>query len=325
MRAITLPSFGDPSVLTLADVHEPPLGPHDVRIDVVGAGLNGADISQRRGNYPPPSGAPLWPGLEVSGVISALGDEVQEWAIGDEVCALLPGGGYADHVIVDAGLVLPVPSGVSVLEAAALPEAAATVWSNVFMNAQLLPSESFLAHGGSSGIGAMAIQIAGALGSRVFATAGSAEKVAFVEALGATGINYREQDFVEITGHELGGSGVDVILDMVGGDYLGRDIGALAVGGRIMCIADRDGEASCIDVRALMMKRARIWGTTLRSRPLAERTAIIAAVRQSVWPLIERGLVRPTIDSVFEPERAADAHRLMESSRHMGKILLRFS
>jgi putative PIG3 family NAD(P)H quinone oxidoreductase len=323
MRAITLPSFGDPSVLTFADV--PPLGPHDVRIDVVGAGLNGADISQRRGNYPPPSGAPLWPGLEVSGVISALGDEVQEWAIGDEVCALLPGGGYADHVIVDAGLVLPVPSGVSVLEAAALPEAAATVWSNVFMNAQLLPSESFLAHGGSSGIGAMAIQIAGALGSRVFATAGSAEKVAFVEALGATGINYREQDFVEITGHELGGSGVDVILDMVGGDYLGRDIGALAVGGRIMCIADRDGEASCIDVRALMMKRARIWGTTLRSRPLAERTAIIAAVRQSVWPLIERGLVRPTIDSVFEPEHAADAHRLMESSRHMGKILLRFS
>jgi putative PIG3 family NAD(P)H quinone oxidoreductase len=325
MRAITLPSFGDPSVLTLADVHEPPLGPHDVRIDVVGAGLNGADISQRRGNYPPPSGAPLWPGLEVSGVVSALGDEVQEWAIGDEVCALLPGGGYADHVIVDAGLVLPVPSGVSVLEAAALPEAAATVWSNVFMNAQLLPSESFLAHGGSSGIGAMAIQIAGALGSRVFATAGSAEKVAFVEALGATGINYREQDFVEITGHELGGSGVDVILDMVGGDYLGRDIGALAVGGRIMCIADRDGEASCIDVRALMMKRARIWGTTLRSRPLAERTAIIAAVRQSVWPLIERGLVRPTIDSVFEPEHAADAHWLMESSRHMGKILLRFS
>jgi putative PIG3 family NAD(P)H quinone oxidoreductase len=325
MRAITLPSFGDPSVLTLADVLEPPVGPRDVRIDVVGAGLNGADISQRRGDYPPPSGAPLWPGLEVSGVVSAVGDDVREWSLGDEVCALLSGGGYADHAIVDAGLVLPVPSGVSVLDAAGLPEVAATVWSNVFMNARLLPGESFLAHGGSSGIGAMAIQIARALGSRVFATAGSAEKVAFAESLGATGINYREQDFVEVTGHELGGSGVDVILDMVGGDYLGRDISALAVGGRIMCIADQSGEASSINVRALMAKRARIWGTTLRSRPLAERTAIIAAVRESVWPLIEQGLVRPTIDSVFDPERAADAHRLMESSRHMGKILLQFS
>ncbi|CAD6009308.1 NAD(P)H-quinone oxidoreductase [Agreia sp. COWG] len=325
MRAITLPTFGEPDVLTLADVIEPPVGPNDVRIDVVGAGINGADVSQRRGSYPPPAGAPLWPGLEVSGTISALGDEVSEWQLGDEVCALLPGGGYAERAVVDAGLVLPVPSGVSLLDAAALPEVAATVWSNVFMSAQLRPTESFLAHGGSSGIGAMAIQIARALGSRVFATAGSAEKVAFIDALGATGINYRQDDFVEVTGHELGGQGVDVILDMVGGDYLARDIRALAVGGRIMVIANQSGEVSSFNVGSLMMKRGRIWATTLRARPLAERVAIVAAVRESVWPLVEQGLVRPTVDSVFAPDDAADAHRRMESSAHMGKILLSFA
>jgi putative PIG3 family NAD(P)H quinone oxidoreductase len=324
MRAITLPRFGDPSVLTLAEVIEPPVGPTDVRIDVVGAGINGADIAQRRGNYPPPSGAPLWPGLEVSGIVSAVGDAVDEWRIGDEVCALLPGGGYAERAVVDQGLVLPVPAGVSVLDAAALPEVAATVWSNVFMNAELQPTETLLAHGGSSGIGAMAIQLGVARGSRVFATAGSADKVAFTEQLGAIGINYREQDFVEVVNHEMGGSGVDVILDMVGGDYIGRDIRALAVGGRIMVIANQSGDTSSFNVGSLMMKRGRIWATTLRARPLAERTAIVAAVRQSVWPLIEQGLVDPTVDSVFAPEQAADAHHRMESSAHMGKILLQF-
>jgi putative PIG3 family NAD(P)H quinone oxidoreductase len=325
MRAITLPRFGDPSVLTLSEVIEPPVGPSDVRIDVVGAGINGADIAQRRGNYPSPSGAPSWPGLEVSGVVSAVGDEVTEWRIGNEVCALLPGGGYAERAVVDQGLVLPVPKGVSVLDAAALPEVAATVWSNVFMNAGLLPSETFLAHGGSSGIGAMAIQIAVARGSRVFATAGSAEKVAFAERLGATGINYREQDFVEVTGHELGGHGLDVILDMVGGDYIARDIRALAIGGRIMVIANQSGDTSSFDIGSLMAKRGRIWATTLRARPLAERTAIVASVRENVWPLIEQGLVAPTVDSVFAPQDVADAHRRMESSAHMGKILLRLA
>jgi putative PIG3 family NAD(P)H quinone oxidoreductase len=324
MRAITLPRFGDASVLTLSEVVEPPVGPSDVRIDVVGAGINGADISQRRGNYPPPSGAPVWPGLEVSGVVSAVGDDVSEWRVGDEVCALLPGGGYAERAVVDQGLVLPVPAGVSVLDAAALPEVAATVWSNVYMSAELLPTESFLVHGGSSGIGAMAIQLAHAQGSRVFATAGSAEKVAFAESLGAVGISYREQDFVEVTGHELGGHGLDVILDMVGGDYLARDIRALGVGGRIMVIANQSGDTSSFNVGSLMMKRGRIWATTLRARPLAERIAIIASVRESVWPLIEQGLVKPTVDSVFTPEEAADAHRRMESSAHMGKILLQF-
>jgi putative PIG3 family NAD(P)H quinone oxidoreductase len=324
MRAITLPRFGDPSVLTLAEVIEPPVGPSDVRIDVVGAGINGADLAQRRGNYPPPSGGPLWPGLEVSGVVSAVGDDVAEWRIGDEVCALLPGGGYAERAVVDQGLVLPVPAGVSVLDAAALPEVAATVWSNVFMSAELLPPESFLVHGGSSGIGAMAIQLAVAQGSRVFATAGSAEKVAFAEQLGAIGINYREQDFVEVTGHELGGHGLDVILDMVGGDYLARDIRALGVDGRIMVIANQSGEPSSFNVGSLMMKRGRIWATTLRARPLAERAAIVASVRQSVWPLIEQGLVKPTVDSIFSADDAAAAHRRMESSAHMGKILLQF-
>lgn len=301
------------------------MGPSDVRIDVVGAGVNGADLLQRRGSYPPPSGVPLWPGLEVSGVVSAVGDEVSTWRVGDEVCALLQGGGYAERVVVDQGLVLPVPAGVSVLEAAALPEVTATVWSNVFMYAELLPTEAFLAHGGSSGIGAMAIQVAAARGSRVFATVGSREKLAFVEQLGAIGINYREQDFVEVTGHELGGHGLDVILDMVGGDYIGRDIRALAIGGRIMVIANQSRDASSIDVGALMAKRGHIWGTTLRPRPLAERTAVIASVRESVWPLIEQGLVRPTVDSVFAPDEAADAHRRMESSAHMGKIVLQFA
>ncbi|KQP54078.1 NAD(P)H-quinone oxidoreductase [Agreia sp. Leaf283] len=325
MRAITLPSFGDPSVLTLSEVIEPPVGPSDVRIDVVGAGINGADISQRRGSYPAPSGAPVWPGLEVSGVVSAIGDDVAEWRIGDEVCALLPGGGYAERAVVDQGLVLPVPAGVSVLDAAALPEVAATVWSNVYMSAELLPTEAFLVHGGSSGIGAMAIQLAHALGSRVFATAGSAEKVAFAESLGAVGINYREQDFVEVVNYEMGGTGVDVILDMVGGDYVARDIRALGVGGRIMVIANQSGDTSSFNVGSLMIKRGRIWATTLRARPLAERTAIIASVRESVWPLIEQGLVKPTVDSVFTPAEAADAHRRMESSAHMGKILLQFA
>lgn len=311
-------------MLTIAEVIEPPVGPSDVRIDVVGAGLNGADISQRRGSYPPPSGAPLWPGLEVSGIVSGVGDDVSEWRIGDEVCALLPGGGYAERAVVDQSLVLPVPAGVSLLEAAALPEVAATVWSNVFMSAELAPTEAFLAHGGSSGIGAMAIQIAAARGSRVFATAGSAEKVAFAEGLGAIGINYREQDFVEVVNHETGGVGIDVILDMVGGDYIGRDIRALSIGGRIMVIANQSGETTSFNVGSLMVKRGRIWATTLRARPLAERAAIIASVRESVWPLIEQGLVKTTVDSVFTPDEAADAHRRMESSAHMGKILLQF-
>lgn len=322
MRAITIPRPGGPETLTLSEVPQPNAGPHEVLIEVAAAGINGADLSQRRGNYPPPPGAPEWPGLEVSGVVSRVGAEVTTSAPGDHVCALIPGGGYAEYVAVDEGLTLPVPESVELVDAAGLPEVAATVWSNVFMFAALRAGETLLVHGGSSGIGSMAIQLAVALGSPVLATAGSDEKVAFCESLGARGINYRSQDFVRFVDEQTAGHGVDVILDMVGGDYLARDIAALAMEGRIMVIANQSRGTSTFDVGSLMGKRGRIWGTTLRARPVQERTAIIAAVRQNVWPLIAEGRVRPIVDSVFPLEQVADAHRLMESSAHLGKILL---
>jgi putative PIG3 family NAD(P)H quinone oxidoreductase len=325
MRAVTLPRFGDASVLTIAEIAEPSVGPNDVLIRVVGAGLNRADLSQRQGNYPPPPGAPAWPGMEVSGIVDALGPAVTDVSVGDPVCALVPGGGYAECVAVDAGLVLPVPPGTTLLDAAGLPEAVATAWANVFMSAHLHPSEALLVHGGSSGVGSMAIQIAAALGSRVISTAGSARKTAFIESLGATAINYTTEDFVESVKDFTADLGVDVILDLVGGDYIARDIEALAMNGRIMCIANQSGEASAININALMARRGRIWATTLRARPLAERVAIIASMRATVWPLIESGRVRPIIDRVFSPEHAGDAHRYMEDGQHMGKILLQFS
>jgi putative PIG3 family NAD(P)H quinone oxidoreductase len=323
MKAITIPRFGPADVLSLADVAEPPLGAGDVRIRVVGAGVNGADISQRQGNYPPPAGAPEWPGLEVSGIVTEAGPAVTGLSPGDAVCALLPGGGYAERVVVDAALTLPVPPGVALLDAAALPEVAATVWSNVFMLGGLKPGETLLVHGGTSGIGSMAIQLAVALGSRVVATAGSAEKVAFVEGLGAAGVNYRSDDFVAAVNAATDGHGADVILDIVGGDYLARNIAALAIDGRIMCIANRSGSESSFQLGALMRKRGRIWATTIRSRPLAERRDIIAGVRANVWPLIAASRVRPVVDSVFELADAASAHARMESSAHIGKIVLR--
>jgi putative PIG3 family NAD(P)H quinone oxidoreductase len=326
MRAVTLPRFGDASVLTIAEVAEPSVGTNDVLINVVGAGLNRADLSQRQGNYPPPPpGAPAWPGMEVSGVVEAIGAAVTEFAVGDRVCALVPGGGYAELVAVDAGLVLPAPVGTPLLDAAGLPEAVATVWANIFMSANLQPSESLLVHGGSSGIGSMAIQIATALGSRVIATAGSSRKTEFIGSLGATPVNYMTEDFVESALDFTEGLGVDVVLDLVGGDYIARDIEALAMNGRIMCIANQSGQPSNININALMRRRGRIWATTLRARPLAHRVAIIASMKASVWPLIESHRVRPIIDRVFAPEEAGDAHRYLEDGRHMGKILLQFS
>jgi putative PIG3 family NAD(P)H quinone oxidoreductase len=323
MRAITVPTPGDAHVLALAEVPEPVPSDREVLIRVKAAGLNGADIAQRRGFYAPPPGAPPWPGLEVSGEIAQVGASVSEWAVGDRVCALLPGGGYAEYATVDAGLVLPVPPGVDLIDAAGLPEVTATVWSNVFQLAELQPGEFLLTHGGSSGIGSMAIQLGGAFGARVLATAGSAEKVAFCRALGAEAvIDYKLQDFVEIVRDFTGGHGVDVVLDIVGGDYIARDLEALATGGRIMSIANRDSARSTIDMGKLMHKRAKIWGTTLRARPLDERVAIIAAVREHVWPLIEAGRVHPVIDSVFPLDDATQAHLRMESSNHLGKILL---
>jgi putative PIG3 family NAD(P)H quinone oxidoreductase len=323
MRVVGMAEFGDASVLELAEVPDVEAGPGEVRINVVGAGVNGADISQRQGNYPPPAGAPPWLGMEVSGTVSAIGEGVTGVAVGDAVCALLPGGGYAEQAVVNAGLVLPVPSNVSVLDAAALPEVVATVWSNVFMLAQLQPGETLLVHGGTSGVGTMAIQIAAALGSRVIATAGSPKKVAFIESLGATGVDYRADDFVEKVSDFTDDAGADVVLDLVGGDYLARNIRALAVGGRIMSIANRSGDLSTFSLGSLMMKRGRIWATTLRSRPLAERVEIIQAVRKTVWPLIEAGWVKPIIDSTYDLSEAPAAHERMESSAHIGKILLR--
>jgi putative PIG3 family NAD(P)H quinone oxidoreductase len=323
MRAVVVSTPGDADVLTVADVPEPVAADREVRIRVAAAGLNGADLSQRRGFYPPPPGAPEWPGLEVSGTIDQVGASVTGWSAGDQVCALLPGGGYAEYVTVDAGLVLPVPPGVDLVEAAGLPEVAATVWSNVFQLGELAEGETLLVHGGSSGIGSMAIQLGRVFGAHVIATAGSQVKVEFCRTLGAeAAIDYRESDFVDVVRDVTDGRGVDVVLDIVGGAYIARDLDALATGGRIMSIATRDRTPASIDTGLLMSKRARIWGTTLRARPLAERVAIVAGVREHVWPQIAAGRVRPVIDAVFPLEDAPQAHLRMESSAHLGKILL---
>lgn len=323
MRAVTVPVPGGPRALVVSEVPEPVAGPREVVIDVAAAGVNRADVNQREGHYPSPAGAPSWPGLEVSGTVVAVGDEVTTASLGDHVVALLSGGGYADRVAVDEGLVLPYLKGLDFVESAGLPEAVATVWSNVFMNAQLQPGETLLVHGGSSGVGSIAIQLAKALGSTVYATAGTADKVAFSEALGADrGIDYKNEDFVAVVKELTDGRGVDVVLDLVGGDYLARDVEALAVGGRIMVIASQGGAEATIDVGRLMGKRGRIWGTTLRARPLEERREIMAQVREHVWPLVARGDVRPVLDSVFPLEFAALAHERMESGGHSGKILL---
>lgn len=324
MRAVVVPHPGDADVLRLEERPDPVPAEDEVRIRVAAAGLNGADLSQRRGFYPSPPGAPEWPGLEVSGTIDAVGAEVDEWRVGDRVCALLPGGGYAEYVTVHSRLVLPVPDAVDLVEAAGLPEVAATVWSNLFGIGRLSAGEALLVHGGSSGIGTMAIQLGRAFGADVIATAGSDDKAAFCREVGAhAAVNYRDQDFVEAVNAFTDGRGVDVVLDIVGGAYIARDLEALAVGGRILSIAVRDREPASVDMGLLMRKRASLHGTTLRARPLAERVAIIAAVRENVWPLLAEGRVRPVIDSVFDLEDAAAAHRRMESSSHRGKILLR--
>ncbi|MGO4299744.1 NAD(P)H-quinone oxidoreductase [Leifsonia sp. RAF41] len=324
MRVVLVSQPGDADVLELGNRPDPVPAEHDVRIRVAAAGLNGADLSQRRGFYPPPAGAPEWPGLEVSGTIDAVGTAVNGWRPGDRVCALLPGGGYAELVTVDAGLVLPIPETVDLVEAAGLPEVAATVWSNVFDLGRLTAGEALLVHGGSSGIGTMAIQLGRALGANVIATAGSDDKASFCREVGAhAAVNYREQDFVEAVRAFTDGRGADVVLDIVGGAYIARDLEALATGGRILSIAVRDREPATVDMGLLMRKRASLYGTTLRARPLAERVGIIAAVREHVWPLLAEGRVRPVIDSVFPLEDASAAHRRMESSAHRGKILLR--
>jgi putative PIG3 family NAD(P)H quinone oxidoreductase len=325
MKAITVPAPGGPDAMVLDDVLEPEPVAGDVRIVVAAAGVNRADVLQRMGHYPPPAGAPEYLGLEVSGRVDALGDGVSGWAAGDEVCALLSGGGYAEKVCVPAGQVLTVPSGVSLLDAAALPEVVCTVWSNVFLTANLQPGELLLVHGGSSGIGTMAIQLAREVGARVAVTAGSAEKLEACRALGAEVlINYREQDFVEEVRAASEGAGANVILDNMGAKYLSRNLEAVAVNGRLVVIGLQGGVTAELNLGLLMSKRAAVISTSLRARPAAEKATIVAAVREHVWPLLEAGRVHPVVYSRHPLSDVAEAHREMESSRHVGKILLTF-
>ncbi|RLV01487.1 NADPH:quinone oxidoreductase [Streptomyces griseocarneus] len=323
MHAITIPEFGGPEALVWAEVPDPVPGGGEVLVEVVASAVNRADVMQRKGFYPPPSGAPLYPGLECSGRIAALGPGVSGWAVGDEVCALLAGGGYAEKVCVPVGQLLPVPEGLDLASAAALPEVTATVWSNVFMVAHLRPGETLLVHGGGSGIGTMAVQLAKAVGARVAVTAGSKDKLEHCRELGADIlIDYREQDFVEELQKVTGGAGADVILDIVGAKYLARNVEALAVNGRLVIIGLQGGSKAELDLGALLTKRAAVMGTALRSRPLAEKAAIIAAVREHVWPLISGGRVRPVVDRVLPMRSAPEAHRVVEEGSHVGKVLL---
>ncbi|NUP35258.1 MAG: NAD(P)H-quinone oxidoreductase [Streptomycetaceae bacterium] len=323
MHAITINTPGGPEVLTWTEVPDEEPAAGEVLVEVAAGAVNRADLMQRQGFYPPPPGASPYPGLEVSGRIARLGPGVSGWAVGDEVCALLAGGGYAEYVRVPVGQLLPVPRGIGLVESAALPEVTTTVWSNVFMVAHLRPGESFLVHGGAGGIGTMAIQLAKAVGARVFTTVGSPEKAAVCRELGAdVTIDYRTEDFVARIAEETGGAGVDVILDNMGAKYLARNIDALAVNGRLVIIGMQGGRKAEIDLSALLNKRAAVAATTLRSRPLAEKAAIVAAVREHVWPLIAAGRVRPVVDRIVPMREAAEAHRLLESSGHVGKVVL---
>lgn len=323
MRGIAITEPGDADVLQIADVDAPTAGPGQVVVDMVAAGVNRADVMQRLGHYPPPKGASPLPGLELSGTIREIGPDVEGWSVGDEVCALVDGGGYAEQVLVPAAQLLPVPKGVSVTDAAGLPEVACTVWSNVFMTANLQPGETFLVHGGSSGIGTMATQLATAAGARVAVTAGSQDKLDVCRELGADIlVNYKEQDFVDEVREATDGHGADVILDLMGAKYLPRNVDLLATSGRLVVIGLMGGRTGELDLGKMLSKRAAVIATSLRARPAAEKAAIVAAVREHVWPLIEDGAVRPIIQGTHPLDRAADAHRELEASGHIGKILL---
>lgn len=315
---------GPPEVLKLAAAPTPVPGEGEVLIRVAFAGVNRPDILQRSGRYPPPPGASPLIGLEVSGEIVALGAGITAWRVGDRVCALTNGGGYAQYALAPAGQVLPIPAGLSLEQAAALPETCFTVWSNVFERGRLRAGESLLVHGGSSGIGVTAIQMARARGVTVYATAGSAEKVQACVALGASAaINYRSEDFVAEIARLTAGRGVDVVLDMVGGDYIGRNLRCLAFDGRLVQIAFLQGSKAEVDWLALMVRRLTFTGSTLRPQSAAQKAAIADALQREIWPLVASGAIAAQIFRVFEFAQAAEAHTLMESSQHIGKILLR--
>lgn len=323
MRAVVAAGTGGPEVLSVAEVPDLAPGPGEVVLAVAAAGLNRADLLQRQGFYPPPPGASETIGMECSGTVAAVGAGVEGWSVGDEACALLAGGGYAAQVAVPAGQLMPVPDGVDLVTAAALPEVAATVWSNLFMVAALQPQETLLVHGGAGGIGTFAIQLAHRLGARVVTTGGTAEKLAFCADLGAdVTINYRDEDFVAVLRERTDGHGADVILDNMGAKYLGRNVDALATEGRLVVIGMQGGTRGELDLGLLLRKRGAVIATTLRSRPVEEKSAICASVVEHVWPLVAEGLVRPIVHGTMPLEQVAEAHALMESGEHTGKILL---
>lgn len=326
MKAIVITHPGGPEVFQLADRPKPLIAHDEVLIKVMAAGINRPDVFQRKGNYPPPAGAPIdIPGLEVAGIIAEVGAAVTRWKTGDKVCALVTGGGYAEYCKAPEGQCLPVPPNLSYPEAASLPETFFTVWSNVFDRGALKPGESLLVHGGSSGIGVTAIQIAKALGSTVYVTAGSDDKCSFCEQLGADkAINYKTADFKEEIKALTGGAGVNVILDMIGGDYMPGNIDSLAIEGRLIFINAMNGREVQLNLGKVMAKRLIITGSMLRSREVAFKAAIAKNLEQKIWPLIESEAIKPVIYKIFNAEDAAAAHRLMESSTHTGKIVLRF-
>ncbi|HZF23332.1 MAG TPA: NAD(P)H-quinone oxidoreductase [Burkholderiales bacterium] len=323
MRAIEITAPGGPEVLRVTRRPVPVPAVNEVLIEVVAAGINRPDVLQRKGGYPPPPGASDIPGLEVAGTIVAAGAEVNGWRPGDRVCALVTGGGYAEYVAAPAPQCLPIPRGLTLVEAAGLPETFFTVWVNVFERAGLKDSETLLIQGGSSGIGVTAIQMARAFGHRVFVTAGSADKCAACEKLGASrAINYRTEDFVAVVKALTGGKGVDVILDMVGGDYVPRELACLADDGRLSLIAFLGGTRATIDMTDILRRRLTVTGSTLRARSVEVKGAIAQVLKEKVWPLIDAGKIRPVIYRTFRLEEASAAHALMESSGHVGKIIL---
>ena len=323
MRAIEISEPGGPEVLLPVTRPVPAPGAEDILIKIVAAGVNRPDALQRAGAYAPPPDASDLPGLECAGEVVSVGAGVSRWAIGDKVCALLPGGGYAEYATTHQDHALPVPAGLSMVEAAALPETFFTVWTNVFERGRLEAGEVFLVHGGTSGIGTTAIQLAKAMGARVFATAGSAEKCAKCVELGAElAINYNDDDYVEVVKAATNGRGVDLILDMVGGAYIARNIRALAMDGRLAMIAFLGGPKAEINFAQIMTKRITVTGSTLRPRSVQDKAVIAEALREVVWPMIEAGRIAPVMDSTFPLDQAADAHRRIESSGHIGKIVL---
>ena len=324
MKAIEIQQPGPPEALVVAERPKPAPAAGDVLIKVAAAGVNRPDVMQRMGHYPPPPGITDIPGLEIAGTVEQVGGDVRDWRVGDRVCALVAGGGYAEYCVAPAPQCLPVPSNMDFVHAAAIPETFFTVWTNVFERGRLKPGESLLVHGGSSGIGTTAIQLARALGSRVFATAGSADKCAACETLGAERcINYREEDFVAVITSITAGKGVDVVLDMVGGDYIPRSMEALALEGRLVSIAFIAGSIKAqINIFTMMQKRLTLTGSTLRARSVAEKGAIAAGLNAHVWPLLEARKLSPVIHATFPLRDAADAHRVMEAGTHIGKLVL---